>query len=62
MEGQGLESYIGKSVSVYWNDGNHVTRHDGILKSANGIELILLRPEGDECLLYSRIMRIELRK
>jgi hypothetical protein len=62
MDGKGLDSYIGKTISVFWNDGERVTRHDGILKSANGIELILSRPEGDECLLYSRVVRIDLRR
>ena len=53
MERTGL---IGKKVSVYFNDGVRVTRHDGVCTCNNEIEIIL---DYVELIPKRRIIRVE---
>ena len=53
MERNGL---VGKRISIYFDDGQRITRHDGICTDNTPTEIYL---DGREMILKSRIVRVE---
>ena len=56
MERNGWE---GKKISVYFDDGDKVTRHDGVCTNNNDVEIEL---DDRELIPKSRIVRVEVQR
>lgn len=56
------KNILNKSVSVFFDDGDKVTRKDGFVESVNGQVLFLnVDHENEQLIPFDRIVRIELK-